>query len=126
MEELRLRKITIRTAHANDLESFLVEVLGAEITPVTEDSFLAEVAGVTFDVRAGTPVADDFEFWVSASFLADVASRWEFYRFRRAATLTNDASHSHFTCQDIEGRSWSVYLQTPLRGEYPSIPVRNC
>ena len=126
MEELRLRKIVIRTERAGDLESFLVEVLGAEITPITTDSFLADVAGITFDVRPGTPVLDAFEFWGSPAFLADVVSRWEFYRFRRGAHGENVASRTHFSCQDSEGRTWSIFTQTVLPSENPSVSVRNC
>lgn len=126
MEELRLKKIVIRSQRPHDLESFLVEVLGAEITQLDEESFLAEVAGVIFDVRPGNAAPDNFEFWVSPGFLADIASRWEFYCFRRTALRAKTQSQNHFSCEDDEGRTWSVFTPELARTEYPSSYVRNC
>lgn len=126
MEELRLHKIILRTPNTHDLESFLVEVLGAEITPIVENSFLAEVAGVTFDVRPGTPVLDAFEFSVSASFLADIISRWEFYCFRRGAHKDVSVSKTQFSCHDADGREWILHTAPMATEEYPPNYVRNC
>lgn len=126
MEELWLRKIVLRTERCSDLENFLVEVLGAEITHLAADSFLADVAGITFEVRPGTPVLDAFEFWVTPAFMADIISRWEFYQFRRGATLSNVATRTSFSCQDTEGRVWSVFTRPLLGTEHPPVSVRNC
>lgn len=126
MEELKLRKITIHTEKLHELESFLVEVLGAETVSVDEYSFLAVVAGVTFDVRSGIAVKDAFEFEVTPGFLNDILSRWEFYSFRRGASISATASDDSLTCTDIDGREWAIYSRIVPRNEYPSISVRNC
>lgn len=126
MEELKLRKITIHTEKPHELESFLVEVLGAEIVSVDERTFVAEVAGVKFDVRPGIAVKDAFEFEVSPGFLSDIVSRWQFYCFRRDAKFAGEQSPDRLTCTDIDGRNWSISAPVMRKAEYPSNFVRNC
>lgn len=125
MEELKLRRLILHTRHPAELESFMVEVLGAETSYVSADAFEARVSGVCFDVRPGESSVAEFEFEVPPAFLVDLVSRWEFYCFRRGAISEAQRSRSQFSCRDSDGRLWRLQAQALPSQTFPSESVRN-
>ena len=126
MEELRLCRLVLFTRFPTELGDFFADLLGAEVCFTGAGHFTAELDGLYFEVRPGSPAAgEEWDFKVGPEAWADLQARWDFFRFRRGEQAQL-RSAQEILCQDADGRLWRLQSSSDrLPISKPPDSVRN-
>ncbi len=121
-DEVVLRKVRVWTPQVSMLESYLCDVLGAEITAHHDTSFVAQWGALTLHVAQGAHGDQELEFEICASRWLDYVARWEFLKFRETATFSSEKG----CFSDGAGLVIRLIPQQVYPDERLNIFVRNC
>lgn len=109
-KDMRLKRLTLATAHFEDYLTFFSEVLELELVKLTDDSMELDLLGIILEIRKGDhPVSEQsFEFSLLSEEFAAIVQKISFFYYRKGPTRFLLVDEGKFKCDliDPDGRLW--------------------
>lgn len=107
---MRLKRLTLVTAHFEDYLTFFSEVLELELLSLTDESMELELLGLILEVRKGEAGHGNqsLEFALTSDEYAAIVQKISFFYYRKGPTRFLLADQGDFKCDliDPDGRCW--------------------